>query len=274
MDSQVPFLSSSSSALEHRVPTLGPWDTLSQTPGFAFGLARPLPCSGDSTSGPVPPHRAFGSPPPRSRASRQRRACGCRAPAARCTAATPSASTRLGSAPRRNRSSTALRSGCQSGPQPSPRAPSPSAPGPALTAVLPSAAPSAAVVPGPQPHPCPRGPLAPRLSLPVSNFPLRPCTHALRSPSAPVTASVCRTGAPARLIRDAPATTSGLESFSARSSGSRSAGPGAADKGWGGWRPLSLLKTGKRHTLLERVELRLRETRGARRGTLYGCGLH
>lgn len=93
-------------------------------PGFAFDARdQPLPCTGDSTSGPGPPHREFGSPPPRSRASRHCRACGCRAPAARCTAATPSASTRLGSAPRRNSSSTALRSGCQGGPQPPPRAP-------------------------------------------------------------------------------------------------------------------------------------------------------
>lgn len=55
------------------------------------------------------PHRALGSAPRRSRIRRQCRARGWRARAARCTAATPSSSTRLGSAPRCSSSSTALR---------------------------------------------------------------------------------------------------------------------------------------------------------------------
>lgn len=55
------------------------------------------------------PHRALGSAPRRSRIRRQCRARGWRARAARCTTATPSSSTRLGSAPRCSSSSTALR---------------------------------------------------------------------------------------------------------------------------------------------------------------------
>lgn len=76
------------------------------------------------------PHRALGSPPRRSRASRQHRLRRCWALAARCMAAAPSSSTRLGSAPRRSKSSTVLGIEGQSGPWHSPPTPSPGLPAP------------------------------------------------------------------------------------------------------------------------------------------------
>lgn len=65
------------------------------------------------------PHRALGSAPQRSSIRRQCKARGWLALAARCTAAAPSSSTRLGSAPRRSSSSTVLQEDEHSRPQPS-----------------------------------------------------------------------------------------------------------------------------------------------------------
>lgn len=97
----------------------------------------------------------------------------------------------------------------------------PYAPGSVLTAAPLPAALSAAVAPGPQPRPCRTGLSDPLLGLPISNFPLCPCTQAPPHPSARVTALACGTGPLAWLICSASAPTSGLESFSARSPGSR-----------------------------------------------------
>lgn len=149
---------------------------------------------------PDPPHRTLGSPPRHSRALRQRRARGCRAPAARWTAAAPSASTRLGSAPRRSSSSTALRSGGQSGPPPSPPAPArPPRSRPHCSSSSCSAARSRQASSAAAPMPA----LSP--SLTVSNFPRRPCAHAPPRPWALGSVPGCPVGYPARLPRVAPA---------------------------------------------------------------------
>lgn len=160
------------------------------------------------------PHRALGSPPRRSRASRQHRLRRCWALAARCMAAAPSSSTRLGSAPRRSKSSTVLGIEGQSGPWHSPPTPSPglpAPPGPALTATPPPAAPSAAAAPNRQPDPCPGcllGAATWSRRLPVSNFPRLPCAHAPLRPSAVFSAPWCSAATPARLSGAASSPTS------------------------------------------------------------------
>lgn len=183
-------------------------------PGLSLGLGRPL--SAEKLPGAQTlPHRVLGSPPRRSRASRQHRLRGRWALAARCMAAAPSSSTRLGSAPRRSSSSTALRTEGQSGPRHSPPTPGPPTPCPALTATPPSVAPPAAAAPGLSPSPCPGGPPDQLPDLPISNFPRRPCAHAPLRPSARVPAPRRSAGSPARLTRDALSSTSRFRSSNA-----------------------------------------------------------
>lgn len=112
------------------------------------------------------PHRALGSAPQRSSIRRQCRARGRLALAARCTAAAPSSSTRLGSAPRRSSSSTALQED-EHRPQHSdhPGSERWGAPGPAaLTALPPRVVLLAAAGPGRRHPTCPIGVIALRSS--------------------------------------------------------------------------------------------------------------
>lgn len=131
----------------------------------------------------APPHRALASPPRCSRASRQRRPRECRALAARCMAATPSASTRLGSAPRRSSSSTALRTGRSEwttilAPPPGPPSPRPHRGSSSRSAARSRRArPAAAAMPGMPPGPAalpvnfelPAAPLCARAAPPLAS---------------------------------------------------------------------------------------------------------
>lgn len=178
----------------------------------------------------------MGSPPRRIRTLRHRRAPGCWAPAARCTAAAPSGSTRLGSAPRRSSSATTLRSGVRNRPQFSPPYLAPPRTKPCPHRGSSSCSAARSLHSKPVAAPILPGPLSPRFRLPVSNFPRHPCAHALPRLLARVSASACAAGYSARGSPRRTRVYFGVGEFQclpswARSlSGSR-AGPGAADKG-------------------------------------------
>lgn len=182
--------------LGHQVPILGLRDILSRTLRSRPRTQRPLPFAEDPPRAQALPHRALGSPPRRSRASRQHRPRGCCALAARCMAAAPSSRTRLGSAPRRSSSSTVLQREGQSGQRHAPPTPGPPTLGPALTATPPPAAPREAAAPGQSRRPCPGGLPGRQPGLWSSNFARRPCAHAPLRPSARLPAPRRSAGSP------------------------------------------------------------------------------
>lgn len=202
----------------------------------------------------APPHRALASPPRLSRASRHCRPRGWRALAARCTAAAPSASSRLGSAPRLSSSSTALRSGRSEWTAtfaPSLARPGPPPPSPRLR--LPQGCPKPLGRAGRRVHAgSVREPRGPARRVPISRRGLvrtRRPTPCLGCPwdgaaQCPQPSGPAPHGRPHRGSRTlVPAGTHDTEWRSSR--------PGATDKAPGGWRlsvSLSLVKSGEMRT--------------------------